>query len=160
MKCVLFQVIIILGFTAKLCADCNTESGQAFQNLRISHGWLRAMLQGDNSSGYLKIKNFGTKDARLTSIQTDFAEITDVHLVREEYGVSRMIRMMDGIVIPAGSDVEFLPGALHIMFINLKKSLKVNDIKTAILSFENLGSISINFCVKKITAKSYYVSDN
>ena len=156
MKYLIFLILVNLAFITRLHADCNSELEKIFGNLRISHGWLRVMPKGDNSSGYLRIQNLGSKDARLTSIKADFAENTDLHLMNEEYGVMKMIRMTDGVLIPARSQVELEPGALHVMFIKLKQQLEVSAIKKAVLSFENLGSTSISFCVKKITAKDYY----
>ncbi len=159
MKHLVLITLINFVFTASLYAECNSELEKTFENLRISHGWLRAMPEGVNSSGYLKIKNLGSKDTRLMSIKADFAEKTNLHLMKEEYGVMKMISMIDGVQIPAGSQIEFEPGGLHIMFIKLIKPLEVNKIKKAVLSFENLGSTSVNFCIKKITAKNYYSSD-
>ena len=158
-KCLASVILIIVGLSTTLHASCTKEQEKSFGNLRISHGWLRAMLKGNNSSGYLRVQNLGSTDARLISVKADFAEKSTFHIMREEYGVMRMIPLMDGVIIPAESTVDFLPGALHIMFMKLNTQLLVNEIKKVVLSFETVGSTSISFCVKKITAKNYYSLD-
>ena len=159
-KCLVSVVLIIVGLSTTLHASCPIEQEKSIGNLRISHGWLRAMLKGDNSSGYLRVQNLGSTDARLISVEADFAEKSTFHIMREEYGVMKMIPLMSGVVIPAESTVDFLPGALHIMFMKLNTQLVVNEIKKVVLSFESVGSTSIIFCVKKITAKNYHSLDN
>ena len=45
----------------------------------------------------------------------------------DEKGVSRMRFLDRKIVVPAKTTIELMPGAIHIMLFNLKKSLNVGD---------------------------------
>jgi len=62
-----------------------------------------------------------------------------------------------GVLIKSKSQLDFRPGSSHIMFINLKKSLKKTKFQKVKFNFKNAGSIVINMPImdngKKINDK-------
>jgi copper(I)-binding protein len=63
-------------------------------------------------------------------------------------GVMSM-KQQESVSVPAGDQVEFKPGGLHIMFVNLKRDLKVGDTITITLIFEKAGRLTIQAVVKE-----------
>ena len=94
-------------------------------------------------AGYMLIKNTGTTPDSLVGVQADFTDMTMLHMSSvDSNNVSSMI-VVNAIDIPAGQTVELKPGGYHIMFVGLKRDLKVGDSVTLILQFKNAGAISI-----------------
>ena len=68
----------------------------------------------------------------------------------DEKGVSRM-RFLDRIVVPAKTSIELMPGAIHIMLFNLKKSLNVGDKFEIEVKIEGRSPLSVTTEVKEIS---------
>ena len=129
-------------------------------DIEITEGWVREVPQGNyNTAGYLRIKNSGKEEIKLINVQADFAEISEFHLMKEEYGIMKMTPLQDGILIPAGSTVSLEPGGMHIMFMKLNTSLKLSEEHKIHLTFENIGDISISMIVKKISSTNFHTKD-
>ena len=76
-------------------------------DIEITEGWVREVPQGNpNTAGYLKIKNSGKEEIKLINIKAEFAEMSEFHLMKEEYGIMRMTPLKDGVLIPASSTVS------------------------------------------------------
>ena len=129
-------------------------------DIEITEGWVREVPQGNhNTAGYLRIKNSGKEEIKLINVQADFAEISEFHLMKEEYGIMKMTPLQDGILIPASSTVSLEPGGMHIMFMKLNTSLKLSEEHKIHLTFENIGGSSISMIVKKISSTNFHTKD-
>ncbi len=160
MKYLYYLILFTFLNTSQLPASELNDSKIVLDDIEITEGWVREVPQGNpTTAGYLRITNSGRESKKLISVKADFAEMSEFHLMKEEYGVMKMIPLKDGVLIPAGSTVSLEPGGIHIMFIKLNTSLKLSEKHKIYLTFENIGDISIFMSVKKISSTSFYSMD-
>lgn len=60
-----------------------------------------------------------------------------------------MMEPQEAVEIPAGENVQFQPGGLHVMLVGLKNDLKVGDTLKVTLKFETAGEITVEAEVKE-----------
>jgi copper(I)-binding protein len=136
-KPLLISLILVL-FSA--CAGTSTFT--------VEEPWSRPGFRGDNGAVYLNIINGGEFDENLIGVSTDIAAAAEMHLSRmDENGVITM-EPQDLIVIPAGSSLEFTPGGLHIMLVNLMRDLSVGDSFPITLEIQRGGDITVQVEVR------------
>lgn len=136
-KPLLFSLILVL-FSA--CAGAST--------LTVEDPWSRPGFRGDNGAVYLNIINDGAFDENLIGVSTDIAAAAEMHLSRmDENGVITM-EPQNLIVIPSGNSLEFYPGGLHIMLVNLMRDLSIGDSFPITLEFQRGGDITIQVEVR------------
>ena len=102
---------------------------------------MSGMDMSASLAGYMQIKNNGTKADRLLAVSSDFADAM-LHETIMEGDVMKM-NMVSGIDVPAGATVELKTGSFHIMFMNLKREIKVGDTVNLTLKFENAGDVIV-----------------
>lgn len=104
----------------------------------VRDAWARATPPGVAVAAvYLTIAG-GAKPDRLLGATTSAAAMTQVHAVTEVQGVSRM-RETDGVPVPAGGKVVFMPHGLHLMLMNLARPLVAGDTFEVTLQFAESG---------------------
>jgi copper(I)-binding protein len=119
------------------------------ENLSVENVWSRPGFQGDNSAIYLTIRNPGEQGDILLQALSDVAGAIEIHLSKmDSSGVMTMERQ-DQIIIPAQESVEFSPGGLHIMLVNLAQDLSVGDTFPITLVFEKAGELLVEVEVKQ-----------
>lgn len=101
----------------------------AGDSLIITEAWARAPIPPNNNSAiYMKINNPTKK--QITILGASAAVIANnVELHKsfvDEKGISRMTAI-DKIVVPAESEIELKPGAIHIMLFDLKRRMIENS---------------------------------
>ena len=64
----------------------------------------------------------------------------------------RMRERTDGVAVPPGQTLEFKPGGLHLMLVDLKAPLKQGDKVKATLVFERAGTVAIELQVQGVGA--------
>jgi copper(I)-binding protein len=121
--------------------------------IAVVRPWMRATPGGVSvGAGYLTIVNHGGADDRLLSVSTPAAASVSQHRTVEKDGVSRMIPIAGGMVIPAGKTVSFAPSGAHLMLMGLTAPLKAGEHVPATLVFEHAGAIHADFTVAGIGA--------
>ena len=113
-------------------------------DLTLSNPYSRASLpKSPVAGGFLTITNAGGDD-RLVSISADaisaHGEIHDMEMVGD---VMKMRELPEGLPIPAGATVELMPGAKHLMFMELKQPLVAGDQIKVKLVFEKAGEVEL-----------------
>lgn len=117
--------------------------------LKVGHPWARATPPAAKVGGaYLRIENAGRMPDRLIGGSTEAAARIEIHESSLIDGIMRMRERTDGVIVPAGDDVEFKPGGLHLMLVDLKAPLRLGDMVKATLSFEKAGQIDVEFQVQ------------
>ena len=160
MKLLHYLILFTFLSISRLAASEINYSTIVLDSIEITEGWIREAPKGKfATAGYLRITNSGKEERKLINVKADFAEISEFHLMEEEYGIMKMIPLEDGILIPAGSSVSLEPGGMHIMFMKLNTSLKLSEKQKINLTFENLGDISISMIVKKISSTNFHSND-
>ena len=128
-----------------LLSACGAEKG-----IEVHSAWARPASQGGNGGVYFELHNHGSIPDELTSASSDVAEAVEIHESKLEGDVMQM-QMMPSLPIDAYADMAFEPGGLHIMLVNLKQDLKLNDEFEIVLHFKNHEDITIHVIVKDAT---------
>lgn len=119
--------------------------------ITIVQPWSRATPSGaKNGAGYLKITNLGSESERLKGGMVDAAKIVQIHRLEIVDGIARMRQLTDGLTIAPGETVEFKPGSLHLMFVDLIGPLKEGDRIRGTLEFEKAGNVAVEYFVEKL----------
>lgn len=94
--------------------------------IRIENAWVRVPAPGQAVvGGFLDITS-SHSDASLVSASSPVAEVTELHEMSMKDGVMIM-RPVPNIRLPKGQTIKLAPGGLHIMLIDLKKTLKAGE---------------------------------
>ena len=122
---------------------------QASSTLTVTDAWARPAFKSDNGAVYFVIENGTAETDALFSASTDIASSAEVHIsMVSDQGVASM-QMQEAVQVPAGEDIPFKPGGLHIMLVNLNRDLKVGDTITLTLNFKEAGSVTVEVPVKE-----------
>lgn len=128
-------------------APAGQRSGR--QPHEISQAWIRAPLPSAGiAGGYLQLHNPGTADDRLVAIRSDAIERVEIHGMRQEDGVLRMRPYPEGVALPAGETVAFVPGGNHLMLIHPGESVVAGAQVTATLTFAHAAEQPVVFDVR------------
>ena len=123
--------------------------------ITIEQPWSRATPSGAKvAAGYLTIKNTGDAPDRLLTATADIASHTSIHQMSMSDSMMQMRELTDGLAIPAQGSVTLEPHSYHLMFENLKRSLKQGEIFPGTLTFEKAGTVNVTFDVKGVGASS------
>lgn len=107
------------------------------------HGDMHGSENLSMGAFYVTITNNGDESDRLVKVETDMADVVEVHDVEMDDGVMKMVPMHDGLDIPAGEAIVFEPGSYHVMMIGITESLLDGEDFAATLHFENAGEVEI-----------------
>jgi periplasmic copper chaperone A len=145
-----------LGVALSLAAFATSPASAhdyALGPLKIAHPWARATPPAAKvGGGYLGIENTASIPDRLLGAATEAAARIEIHESSLADGIMRMREKTDGVVIPPREKVEFKPGGLHLMLVDLKAPLKQGDKVNAMLTFERAGTVAIELQVQAVGA--------
>ena len=132
-------------FTFILLSSQSFSETITFKGLVLSEFWIKKVIANNNvTAGYIKIENKNEKNELLISVESDFSERIELHDMYIKNNIMIMKHLEEGVLIKSKSQLDFKPGSLHIMFINLKKYLKKTKFQKVKFNFKNAGSIIIN----------------
>ena len=120
----------------------------------VKDAWARATVPQQRATGvFMQLQS--DKDVRLIDVQSTAAGMAGVHEMQMENNVMKMREVLQ-LTIPAGKNIEFKPGGLHVMLMDLKSQAKEGDIIPLKLIFEakdkKQQTVEIKVKVKGITA--------
>lgn len=121
---------------------CGAEEG-----IEIQNAWARPATQGENGAVYFLVRNRSSSADEITGASSDAAETVELHKSMMVGDVMQM-QKQESVPLEARAEVEFKPGGLHIMLIDLKQDLKINDEIEIILHFKNSDDITLKVPVK------------
>jgi copper(I)-binding protein len=144
MKWIACLFAVVLAASAASAQD--SKQDYKVGALQIANPWSRAAPKGaTTASAYLKITNTGTAPDRLVGGSWPMAGRLEIHQMVEDNGVMKMRLLKDGIEIKPGETVEFKPGVLHLMLVDLKQPIQKGDRVKGTLTFEKAGSIEVEY---------------
>lgn len=132
---------IILIFFG-LLISCNTTG-----ELKITNQWFRPAVKGMNTAFYFTIENNTNQADTLYSVNSDIAGMVQIHETFEKEGLMGM-RQVDFVVVKPNSKIEFKPGGLHVMVMNLYSDYKKNSSADFELYFKQKGIVKIKAVTK------------
>jgi copper(I)-binding protein len=128
--------------------------------LEITLPWLRATPGGAKvAGGYLTLANTGKEPDHLLSAKIPIASKGEVHEMSMDNGMMHMRELPDGLEIKPGETIVLKPGGYHLMFLDLKDSLKQGDMVEGTLTFAKAGEINVMFKVGGIADKTAPAAD-
>ncbi|WP_273717541.1 MULTISPECIES: copper chaperone PCu(A)C [Bartonella] len=128
-------------------------------DIEILNPWARETPKSAKvGSGYLYIINHSNTPDRLVSISTNGVQTTEMHTMTVVNDIMKMEKMHNGIEIPGNGEITLKPGGDHIMFMGLSQPFKLGDKISAKLTFENAGTINIDFSVNAMQTTSPFKS--
>lgn len=117
-------------------------------DLTVSHAFTRATLpNAPVGGGYFTIANAGESADRLVAATSPVAGEVQIHEMTMSGDVMEMHKLEDGVEIPAGGEVTFAPGGLHLMFMRLNQPFEEGAEVPVTLTFERAGEVSVMFAV-------------
>lgn len=123
--------------------------------IAVDNPWARPRKatgeMGETSAVYFVLRNTGGRDDALVGAETEVAGKAEIHetipvevpaggamggMGGKTGGHAMKMRPVDKVSLPAGGSVEFRPGGLHVMLLDLKGGLGVGDRFHLTLKFE------------------------
>ncbi len=132
---ILAVIMLSLGFVSFSYAQ---------QQIEITEGWVRGTPPGTTITAmYMNVENKGEQEDVLSSVSSKISKSAEIHQTSvDDKGVAKM-EMVESVAIPAGEAVQFKPGGMHIMLIDLEEPLKSGDEVEIELVFEKAGNIKV-----------------
>ena len=123
---VLLLAVFVLLFV--VACGASPESGTSSENdspqIKVMEPWSRpSPMTAGNGAVYMMLMNEGGNTDTLVSVETDVAEVVELHETKMENDVMKMSPIEGGIEVPGGGSAELKPGGMHVMLINLKEEL-------------------------------------
>lgn len=115
----------------------------------IERPWARATPPGVQiGAAYAVIRNKGQAD-RLLKVTTPVSARVEVHKTTQVDGRMQM-RPVTTLDLPAGGNLTFGPGGLHLMLVDLKQPLQAGTQVPLTFVFEKTGPIAVQAAVAPI----------
>jgi copper(I)-binding protein len=128
-----------------LLAALSSAVALAAAGLAAVHPWSRPAAQGGSAVGYVKLANSGPAEV-LMGAESPAAQRVEMHVSSMAGGVMRM-GAEAAVPVPAHGQVVFAPDGRHLMFVGLKRALKVGDRLPATLRFKSGRRLHVDFLV-------------
>jgi copper(I)-binding protein len=138
-----FRVWLGFALLALVLGACGQKT------LSVENAWARPGITGGNSAVYFVINNpTGVADT-LLSTSTPVTPNAEMHKSQMNDNGAMEMQQQDSVPVPARSQVEFQPGGLHVMLINLPQDLNAGETISLTLTFQNAGEINLSVPVKE-----------
>ena len=133
---------------------CGAEKG-----IEIHSAWMRPAGQGENGAVYFVIHNHSSKADELIAVSSDIAAAAEMHESKMSGDVMQM-NQLESVPLEAFAEIEFAPGGLHIMLVDLKQDIKAGDEINVILHFKNSHDINIRVPVRETARPEDHSSED
>jgi copper(I)-binding protein len=131
---------------AALVALALPLAAHAAGTMEVLKPWSRPAVAGTTGIGYMVLANHGRTADVLEKVESPIAGRVEMHSSSMAGGVMSM-QKVERVPVPAGGQVTFGPGAYHLMFIGLTRTLKAGDQASATLTFASGAKIPVRFTV-------------
>lgn len=123
-------------------------------SLMVEAVWARATTASAKAAGvYLTVRNGGPGDA-LAGASCDRADRCQLHEIREQDGVARMVAV-ERIPVPAGGTAVLKPGGQHVMLLGLRGPLVAGERLVLTLVFSKAGPRQVQAVVGPVGAREF-----
>jgi periplasmic copper chaperone A len=139
-------MIALAGLLASLAGCAPRASGGS---LTVQDAWARPAQAGGNSAVYFVIDNPLAEADTLRGAACDAAMMTEVHRTETDASGNSMMKHQESVAVPAREKVEFRPGGLHVMLMNLKDNLEPGQTLAVTLQFAGAGDVQVEAVVRE-----------
>ena len=140
-------LVAVASVAATVPAACTTRSAAPMPRVDIQRGWARISDSGGTSGAYMNIVNNDTVPITLVGVSTADAGAAEVHETMQHEGVVQMMPRTE-LRMAVGEVVTMAPGGLHVMLVDVRRSLAVGDSVQLRLQFSDSTSVAIAVPVK------------
>ena len=145
LQCCAALAVFLVFLTRPAFASCQTEG------LKFDHAQLRATPpNAPVSAGYLQITNSTGQTQTLVSASASFAKRAEIHDMKHDSGFMKMYEIESGLAVPDRLTVTLMPKGRHLMFMDLDRQLKEDDIFSITLEFVPCGRLTVPFHVTRL----------
>ncbi|WP_296448486.1 copper chaperone PCu(A)C [Rhodoferax sp. UBA5149] len=110
------------------------------QTVEVKDAWVRTTVPGQKATGaFMKIT--AKEGAKLVAASTPVAGVAEVHEMKMEGDVMRMLAVQGGLDLPAGKTVELKAGGYHVMLMDLKTALPKDSTIPLTLVFKDAKGV-------------------
>lgn len=111
-------LLLLIGVTPLFSVAGTSHDGE---NLSFESAYIRGLPPVQkNTAAFGQLKNHSQHDLQLKRIHSPIASTIEVHQHIMDGGTMKM-RKVENVSIAAGGTLEFKPGGLHIMMMDVKK---------------------------------------
>jgi len=148
-----FTVLLLsigLFITAACLPEKETMETTNTPVIEIETPYAFATMPGAaTGAAFMVLNNISDFDDALISVESDIAEITEIHqnIIDPDDG-TMMMRKIKQIDVPAGKTATLKPKGYHVMFIKLKEPLTLGATTDIILNFEKSGAKNVTVEIK------------
>lgn len=139
-------------FSLVLCsllAVPTIASAQMSENLSVSNAWMPALPPVAKSAAiYMDLENIGEEALQLVAVKTDIAEKSELHTMKMENGIMRMMELEKGITLEPDSRYHLKQGGDHVMLFNLTNAPSTSDNVTLTIVFKDKSEKNVQISVK------------
>jgi hypothetical protein len=132
---------------AALAVACGARAAIRAGELRIEPGYANVAPTGDGGTAYFVVRNPGTLPDTLTSVAVVGASAARIHTMARTGGMERMTPL-DPAIVPAKGALQLAPGAAHLMFEGLSRTIRIGDTVVVRLAFARSGSAELRLAVR------------
>ena len=133
--------------SASVLIGCTTQTVFAVPRVEIRQSWARIADSGATSGAYMEIANNDSVPITLVGVTTPDAAAAEVHETMQHNGMAHMTPRTE-LLIPAGDVVTMVPGGLHVMLVDLRRTLAVGDSVRLRLQFSDSTRADVTVPVK------------
>lgn len=132
---------------------CSRESDQQSsdfdgEGIQVEGAWARPASEGRMSAAYFLVTNFESTGDTLVSVESDVAQLVEVHESYESEGDMMGMREVPELELPPQSTIRFQQGGLHVMLIQVTRTLAKGDTFELTLHFKHSESQTIDVPVR------------
>jgi copper(I)-binding protein len=145
------SAILLAVLLGALAATGVASAGGKESSVQVREPWARATPPGVQVAAvFFTLRNAGAAD-RLLSVATPASKRVEIHQTTHDDGQMRM-RAVGTLEIPAGAEIVFAPGGLHVMVMGLEQPFRAGERVALTLVFERAGSIAVQADIAPIGA--------
>jgi copper(I)-binding protein len=133
---------LVLFFKKELFFLLLCSAAHAAPPISITDAWARASLPHQtDTAAYMTLTS--RRGDTLTGVESSDAGMVMLHQTTTKGGMSDMSDM-DSVALPAGKNVAFAPGGMHLMVMDVKHPLVAGDTLHLVLHFTHAGNVAEN----------------
>lgn len=143
----LSKFVTIISIFA-LMVGCGEKRENRSDQASAYNEWARPAVKGGNTAAYFVYVNEQDAPDTLVAVESSDAAMVQVHETYESEDGMMGMREVDIVPVGARDSIQFKQGGLHIMFMQIKKSVGEGDSLHLKIIFQNKGSVMKSIPVK------------
>lgn len=128
----------------------STPLANAKAKITLEDGWAKAAPDAGMSGAFGIVVNPTNKPVRLVGAASPVAGMVQIHEMVKKNGAMVMQEVVDGLVVPAKGSLVLKPGGNHLMFMKVKKPIRVGQLVPVSLLTEDGTRLTV-----KVLAKNF-----